>query len=357
MVGAEGGASDGDDGGGGGGGRCCCCCFYLLPQAFPEKPSPKDAPDAGAALFQKDTGGGAGSDDGGDGANPAPLHTQQQRQKRQVACFFFFFELEFEFLDAPSLAADLLLLLFQKPCRLPRGLLLLFRRAQRQEPGVAVCERDRPRLLPRRAGRGGGRGCSLLLGGREGQEAEEGGGGGGAAASAAETLVLDPSPSKQRYSRLSAAAASAAPLSPGSLADYGVELGNALRRPGAAGLTSSSSRPSAARTKIDFSCFLFSLFFSFLQPPTAQQQTTRKKPLPSRRKVSNLSFHFFVLFQKECNTTKRKKNYSSLSLSCSFSVSFLSSLLSPPLRSSLPLPLPPLSPPPLPLSSARLASS
>ena len=50
-----------------------------------------------------------------------------------------------------------------------------------------------------------------------------------------------PGGSKQRYSRV------AAPLSPGSLADYGVELGNALRRPGA--LTSSTSRPSAAHMK------------------------------------------------------------------------------------------------------------
>ena len=49
-----------------------------------------------------------------------------------------------------------------------------------------------------------------------------------------------PGGSKQRYSRV------AAPLSPGSLADYGVELGNALR-PGA--LTSSTSRPSAAHMK------------------------------------------------------------------------------------------------------------
>lgn len=46
---------------------------------------------------------------------------------------------------------------------------------------------------------------------------------------------------RQRYSRV------AAPVSPGSLADYGVELGNALRRPGA--LTSSNSRPSAAHLK------------------------------------------------------------------------------------------------------------
>lgn len=47
---------------------------------------------------------------------------------------------------------------------------------------------------------------------------------------------------KQRYSRVGGGGA-VAPISPSSLADYGVELGNALRRPGA--LTSSNSRSAA----------------------------------------------------------------------------------------------------------------